>query len=214
MTQIPHTNPLSQKKQHAMWTVKPTRVNSVCVTGPLIHFDAVTDEQALSLGLVALPGPACRSTVRQGGIVARRLASGMLNVTVPYDDPMTRDPSFDAFMAAVTAPPPAEDPGRYDIYVPTWSLELSQSAFELGRVLNPALAPKYHFFEHFRHIHPDDLGRVVAGVTTTIAGHSDWEHVYRIGQTRVRTWGRATERDGAGRAITIVGGIVALTNQK
>lgn len=81
----------------------------------------------------------------------------------------------------------------------------------MGRVLNPQLVPEYHFFQHFTHVHPDDLGRVMSGVTATLEGRGDWDHVYRIGETRVRTWGKAVAGPGP---LKVVGGIVALTNQE
>ncbi len=92
---------------------RPTWVNRDHLRGPVYHYERITEEQALALGigLCALPARRCRSTTRRAGLVVRRLKCGRLNVSVEAASGLLRDAAcarlIQGLLAASTAVGPA-----------------------------------------------------------------------------------------------------------
>lgn len=76
----------------------PTRINKVCVTGPVYHYENITDEQLAALGITMRPGSSTRSSVSAGGVTVRRLKSGHFNASVVVASGAGMDLGFSRFL--------------------------------------------------------------------------------------------------------------------
>jgi hypothetical protein len=84
----------------------PTRINTLFIDGPVYHWDRITEDQAKSLGVSALPAHHARAIARAGPWTARRLADGRLNVSCTGAPPRTADAVYRGFLSRVLEPAP------------------------------------------------------------------------------------------------------------
>jgi hypothetical protein len=204
--------------------IQPSRVNEECIRGALYHYDKVTEEDVIALGIRVMPGPRAGMTEREAGVTVRRLKSGRLNVTVESHARILRSAEFRAFMDSLFTPQPldpypiyptprqaiqavSEPPmdgisGRWVLDIATRRFGVPISSAKLARALDPSAITEMAEAEFYLGI--DEADRVRAAFDEAIAGNATLDVEYRRHGAPVRITG-AVLRDMAGAAVRIIG---------